>query len=223
MVRTYTVAGHPRAIAVSPDGTTAYVADMGTFSNPVGHTVYRVDLATGRVTGQVDSGTDPCAMVLVDGILWVSVDGSPTAQVPGTVLPITAATMTAQAPVAVGFRPAGMAMTPDGTHLYVTNSGNPYTFPDNLGDNDVPADGHQTVSVIDVSSRLVTGRSSWGGPVEHRHLPRRHPGLGGERQVRLAHPDRPGQRAARPTGPGPRPPPRDRPDRPDVSGPALPT
>lgn len=157
VVRSFTVGGHLRAIAISPDGTTAYVADMGTFTNPVGHTVYRVDLTSGTITGQVDTGTDPCAMVLVDGVLWVSVDGSPTAQVPGTVLPVTVATMTAQAPITVGFRPAGMAMTSDGTLLFVTNSGNPYTYPDNLGDGDAPASAHQTVSVIDVTSREVTG------------------------------------------------------------------
>ncbi|MFL5776536.1 MAG: hypothetical protein ACJ76W_09705, partial [Chloroflexota bacterium] len=52
---------------IAVDGSTAWVSD-------VGHTVDRIDLATGKVEASIDVPAGPKEMVVFDGDLWVACD-----------------------------------------------------------------------------------------------------------------------------------------------------
>ncbi|MGB9941091.1 PKD domain-containing protein [Methanosarcina sp.] len=67
-----------------------------------------------------------------------------------TVSVIDTATNTVTDTVNVGYGPQGVAVTPDGTKVYVTNPGNGYQYPDS------------TVSVIDTATNTVTKTVSVG-------------------------------------------------------------
>ena len=93
----------PDAMAITPDGSTAYVA------NNLDNTVTPIDVAT-DTAGSPFGGSEPIAIAITP-------DGS-TAYVTdygdGTVTPIDVATDTAGSPITVGNAPAAMAITPDG-------------------------------------------------------------------------------------------------------------
>ena len=105
------------AIAVTPDGKTAYVAATRGERRP--GVVIPVQLATGEVLKPIPVGVWPSAISL-------TADGK-TAYVTnflsGTVTPIATATNTALAPVRVGSRPDQVVAAPDGRTLYVSREG----------------------------------------------------------------------------------------------------
>jgi DNA-binding beta-propeller fold protein YncE len=117
-----TVEAWPRAIAITPDGRTAYVA------NGLGTTVVPIDLATGTAGAPITVGIDPDAIAITP-------DGN-TAYVANyaddTVTPINLATNVPGPPVQVGptlgphnqdlmWHPTAIAITPDGWTAYVTS------------------------------------------------------------------------------------------------------
>jgi YVTN family beta-propeller protein len=112
VITTIPTSGHPDVVAVSPDGTHAYVT---TFTDG---TVLVIDTATNTVITTIPVG------VVVVGVA-VSPDGTVayvTELSTGTVVVIDTASNTVIATIPVGAGPASVAFSPDGTHVYVTNS-----------------------------------------------------------------------------------------------------
>lgn len=102
----------PVAVAVAPDGATAYVAEWGARRLDV------VDTATRAVTGQVALSLQPAAMAIsADGAkLYVAGD-----ETPGKVAVIDRATGKETAILTVGHTPSALALSPDGNWLYACN------------------------------------------------------------------------------------------------------
>ncbi|BBX70329.1 YVTN family beta-propeller repeat protein [Mycolicibacterium psychrotolerans] len=128
VVATVGVGRTPTRIAVSPDGTRAYVTNTSSRSVSV------IDTATNTVIDTVRVGHRPTAV-------RVSPDGT-RAYVTNTysrsVSVIDTATNTVIDTVRVGLRPTALAVSPDGTRAYVINS---YS---------------RSVSVIDTATNTVT-------------------------------------------------------------------
>jgi YVTN family beta-propeller protein len=111
---------HPAGIAISADGSRAYVAD---FSSA---TVSVIDTATNRVTGRIEVG--PAKVATMMPAVAVTRDGS-TAYVtnPGddTLLVIDTAKSFVRARIALHMHPSGVAVTPDAGRVYVSGCPGP--------------------------------------------------------------------------------------------------
>ena len=105
------VGSGPEGVAITPDGKTAYVANMGLGS------VTPIDTSTNTAGTPIAVGSGPDAIAITP-------DGK-TAYVANfnadSVTPIDASTNTAGTPIAVGSGPDAIAITPDGKTAYVTN------------------------------------------------------------------------------------------------------
>ncbi len=132
---TYTTNPFPDAVAISPDDSTLYVAEM------LSDTVSAYDVSTGTLQGSVDldsynNRTDvyPYALVISkDGkYLFVAEQGTDTIDV------IDTSSFAIVHSIRVGSHPEAFALTSDGSTLYVANTNN------------------DTISVIDVSVFTVT-------------------------------------------------------------------
>ncbi|MGD1054241.1 MAG: YncE family protein [Candidatus Dormibacteria bacterium] len=113
--------GHtPAALAVTPDGRTAYVADADTGGVTV------VDLSTGSVEAQIPLPTAGATLTAIaispDGSTAYAAVGQTSAST-GTVIPIALATGSVGTPLLVGPQPVGIAITPDGQTAYVADNG----------------------------------------------------------------------------------------------------
>ena len=139
VIATISVEGSPFGVAVSPNGSRAYVATSVYFGR-----VSVIDTATNTVIR---------SFLLADGPFGVAVspNGSRayvTNRISGTVSVIDTATNTVVKGIAVGVRPAGVAVSPNGSRTYVTDA---------LSD---------SVSVIDTATNTVVKTISVGwGPV----------------------------------------------------------
>jgi YVTN family beta-propeller protein len=88
-----------------------------------------IDTATNMVVATVPVGNVPSGVAITpDGTHVYVANSNPgtlgtpgTPGTPGTVSVIAAASNTVVATVGVGANPSGVAVTPDGTHVYVTN------------------------------------------------------------------------------------------------------
>ncbi|RXA15078.1 PKD domain-containing protein [Methanosarcina sp. MSH10X1] len=139
---TVPVGKKPMGVAVSPDGTRIYVANV----NYEGRgTVSVIDTARNEVTATVDIGYKygPCGVAVTpDGKKLFVADRD----INGVSL-IDTATNTVTATMPAGANPLGVAITPDGTKVYVTNR-----YSDNI-------------SVIDTATNKVTAAVKVGlGP-----------------------------------------------------------
>ncbi len=107
---------HPDAIAIIPDGTTAYAVSTGESNNS--GTVTPIRTATNTPLTPIKVGGNPVAIAITP-------DGK-TAYVAnlasGTVTPIRTATNTPLTPIKVGGGPVAIAITPDGKTAYVANN-----------------------------------------------------------------------------------------------------
>jgi YVTN family beta-propeller protein len=105
------------AIAITPDGKTAYAVNMGYYPNTPG-TVTPIRTAT-------NTALPPIKIGAVTADIAITPDGK-TAYVPNegssTVIPIRTATNTPLPPIKTGLGPNSIAITPDGKTAYVTNS-----------------------------------------------------------------------------------------------------
>jgi DNA-binding beta-propeller fold protein YncE len=111
----------PYSIAITPDGTTAYVA------NNVDSTVTPIRLATGTPGTPIKVAYGPIAIAIApDGqtayvtSAFTDVTKGPFTPRPGEVTPIRLATGTPGRPMRVGRVPAAIALTPDGAKAWVT-------------------------------------------------------------------------------------------------------
>src|SRR6218665_1103065 len=128
VTKTITVGSYPYEVAVTPNGSTAYVTNYNSGSVSV------IDTVTGTVTKTITVGSYP-----VGGA--VTPDGSTvyvTNRASGSVSRIDTATGTVTKTITVGGQPGGVVVTPDGSTVYVTNR----------------ASG--SVSVIDTATGTVT-------------------------------------------------------------------
>ena len=109
----------PDAIAITPDGSTAYVTNNGD------GTVTPINTSTDTAGTPITVGTWPDAVAITpDGsTAYVANNGD------DTVTPIDTATDTAGTPIAVGSEPIAVAITPDGSTAYVTNNGDDTVTP----------------------------------------------------------------------------------------------
>ena len=138
-------------VALTPDGTRAYVTGDGTVSI--------MDTRTNAVVGSVAVGGQPLAVALTPNGAHAYVtnlnDGSLSS--PGRVSLIDTRTNTLQEEIPVGHAPAGVAITPDGADAYVSN----------LNDG--------TVSIIDIRRAAVRTTLSVGArPLGIAMAPGRH-------------------------------------------------
>ena len=111
-----------QAIAITPDGKTAYVTSGITDGSATNEgMVTPIDLATGRVGTPIPVGSDPVAIVITPDGKTAYVANS----VSGTVTPIDLATGRAGTPIPVGNGgPEAIAVTPDGKTVWVTSQVN---------------------------------------------------------------------------------------------------
>jgi len=112
-----TVGSYPSDIVITPDGSTAYVANGG---DGLGDgMVTPVNLVTGAVGTPIPVGNGPLGIAITPNGATVYV----TDWEGDTVTPISTATNTAGTPIPVGDSPYEIAITPDGDTAYVANCG----------------------------------------------------------------------------------------------------
>ncbi len=170
------VGNHPTEVAVSPDGTRAYVTNADSKSVSV------IDTATNTVVATVGVGNHPTAVT-------VSPDGTRayvTNSASKSVSVIDTKTNAVLATIGVGKKPTAVTVSPDGARAYVTNTDS------------------RSVSVIDTHDQHGAGHRGGRRP-PHRggRQPQRHPGLRHQRLRQVGVGDRhPHQHRARHRGRG---------------------
>jgi len=114
---TIVVGIYPHGIAITPDGKTAYVANTGPNTGPGGsQTVSVVNVASQTETGTIDVGEGP-------QIVTISPDGSLAFVTCADGLYVITTANGSVAKVREPLhQPHGVAVTPDGKHVYVTDS-----------------------------------------------------------------------------------------------------
>ncbi len=139
-----TVGSGPANIAITPDGTTAYVTDDGGLSS-LGDTVTPIDLATLKAEAPIVVGEGPQGIAITpDGkTAYVADAGAIIAGQAGSfgdeVTPIDLATGKAGKPIHVGNAPLAVAVTPDGSTVFVTNLNSESVTPINVAANQAEA------------------------------------------------------------------------------------
>ena len=131
---TIAVGTQPIGVAISPDGTTAYVANYSP------STVSVINTSTNTVTATITVGTNPYNLA-------VSPDGTKayvTNTTANNVSVINTSDNTVAATITVGGDPSDVAFSPDGTTAYVTNTST------------------NNVSVINTSTNTVTATIAVG-------------------------------------------------------------
>lgn len=128
VVGTVTVGSAPNGVAVTPDGTHAYVA------NNNGGSVSVIDTATNAVVRAVSVGMGPYGVAVTPDGTRVYV----TSAASGTVSMIDTAADTVVNTLPVGGNPLSVAITPDGTRAYLVRP------------------GAGSVSVIDTATSVIT-------------------------------------------------------------------
>ncbi len=129
VIASIAVGKEPQGIAVGPDGRSLYVANH---DQPLG-TVAVIGIAAGQVIKNVTVGRDPQGLAVTPDGKWVyvvnrcggvpvctSADGAVIA--PGSVSVIDTTTLQVVATIPVHLAPFGVAVTPDGTQVFVTNT-----------------------------------------------------------------------------------------------------
>jgi DNA-binding beta-propeller fold protein YncE len=109
----------PEAIAITPDGRTAYVADA------FAPTITPIDLSTGVAGAAIpiapNGGISSIAISPSGATAYVAVVSA--AQATGVVVPVSLAKGTPEPGIPVGSDPVAIAITPDGSTAYVADSG----------------------------------------------------------------------------------------------------
>src|SRR5262245_10962516 len=148
VVATVPVGGAPRWVAITPDGTRAYVTNVGAVSV--------IATATNTVVATVPMGTENHAnevAITPDGTHAYVVNGAGTGGL-GVVTVMATATNTVVANVRVDWEPFGVAITPDGSHASVVNSARQTSRPASVS---VIETATNTVVATVPVGRLATG------------------------------------------------------------------
>jgi len=140
VIYTIAVGNQPNGIAITPDGTRAYVANGG-------GEVWVLATSNNAVLAKVMVGGYPSGIAITpDGRrAYVTRDNMSSVSV------IDTSSNTVTAKITVGTAPGGVAITPNGTRAYVTNVGS--------------VAGGGSVSVIDTSTNTVVATVNVPGPV----------------------------------------------------------
>jgi YVTN family beta-propeller protein len=137
--RAITVGQFPDAVAIAPNGLTAYV------TNYASNTVTPINLATGKAEKAINVGVGPAAIAITPNGKFAYVTNAGTSPIGNTVTPINLTTHKTLPPITVGDGPQGIAITPDGSMAYVANAGAVVTGqPGTVG---------STVTPIDLATR----------------------------------------------------------------------
>ena len=112
----------PERVAITPDGKTAYVVNVGSDS------VTPIDTVTNTPGAAISVGSVPLTRTGSRSPRTARPPTSPTRS-SDSVTPIDTATNTPGKAIAVGSGPVGVAVTPDGKTAYVTNSGSASVTP----------------------------------------------------------------------------------------------
>ena len=147
------VGADPQGVAVTPNGRAVYVANKGSNTTSV------IDTATNMVIATVSVGPNPVGVAVTpdSSKVYVTNQGLPNT-VSSTVSVIATATnmvtstiLLGEFPLGVSVNPVGVAVTPDGSKVYVANFGS--------------GAGPGSISVIDATTNTVTSTTiSSGGP-----------------------------------------------------------
>jgi len=113
------VGAQPSAIAITPDGRTAYVVNTNDQAGLKDGTVTPITTATDEPGKPVKVGIEPDAIAITPNGQTAYVAN----QLSGTVTPITIATNAPGKPIKVGYTPDAIAITPDGQTAFVANEG----------------------------------------------------------------------------------------------------
>jgi YVTN family beta-propeller protein len=138
VVKTVPVGREPEGVAITPNGSYAYVANVGS------GTVSVIKTSTDTVVKTVEVGGVPEGVAITPNGNYAYVT---TGVHPGTVSVIKTSTNTLVKTVTVGSDPVAVAITPNGNYAYVAN------------------DGSGTVSVVNTSTNTVVKTVTiLGGP-----------------------------------------------------------
>ena len=112
-VSTISIGDHPIGVAITPDGTKAYVANTGSDNVSV------IDVATGSVS-TIFVGTSPTGVAITPDGTKAYVANSDGNTV--SVINVATGSVSTISDFAVGLFPTAVAITPDGTKAYVTGA-----------------------------------------------------------------------------------------------------
>jgi YVTN family beta-propeller protein len=167
VVATIPVGNGPLAVAVTPDGKHAYVANV--FSNTI--SVIRTATNTVVATVALPVGSNPRGVAVTPDGKHVYV-----ANEAGNVSVIATATKTAVATIPVGMVPTSVAITPDGTSAYVANGGSNTVSVIDTASNTVEAtvpfpagSGPNAIAITPDGKHAYVGNSRFGDPHERQH------------------------------------------------------
>lgn len=107
----------PDAVAISPNGKTAYVTSY------TANSVTPIDLANGKAGRPIPAGNGPAGIAIAPDGTTAYVTDAGTSPIGDTVTPIDLVTKRAESPITVGNGPQAIAITPDGKMAYVTDAG----------------------------------------------------------------------------------------------------
>ncbi len=116
----------PAGIAITPDGTKAYVTDAGA-TGTLGDTVTPIDLATGKTLAPITVGPGPEGIAITPNgqRAYVADSGAfvpgQTGAIGSTVTPVDLTTGKALPAILVGHVPAAVAISPNGSTALVAN------------------------------------------------------------------------------------------------------
>ncbi len=120
----------PMAIAITPNGRWAYVANAGWWTHE-GHTVTPINLLTNQALAPIPVGAAPIAIAITPNGRWAYVANSGYGS-DSTVTPINLATNKPGPPIQVGPGPVAIAISPHGHWAYAAVAGGVTTGPDDI-------------------------------------------------------------------------------------------
>lgn len=153
----------PAGIAITPNGKTAYVTDAGT--SPVGTSITPIDLKTLRPLAPITVGSGPQGIAISpDGqTAWVALAGAvvtgQTGAIGSSVVSVNLSTRHVSAPIPVGNAPIAIAISPDGSTVWVGNaysgSVSPISTSTNTAGTPIAVSGAPSAIVVTPDSQTV--------------------------------------------------------------------
>jgi YVTN family beta-propeller protein len=124
------VGSYPEAVAITPNGKTAYVTNLE------GNSVTPIEVASNKAGPEIKVGSDPLGIAITPNgkTAYVANAGAAGAK-SGSVTPIEVVSNKAGTEIKVGSEPYGVAVTPNGETAYVTNSGSNSVTPIEVASN----------------------------------------------------------------------------------------